>query len=110
VCAALQPCVPKPNKAVGEARGIKAELLVNIGNSQRTFGPLAWTETISNIVNIEILISVCGMRLFVLGRISGLPDNVVVDLFGRLGLRWLGWGYNRRWRPFRLLRCRHRKS
>lgn len=34
-------------------------------------------------------------RLVVLGRINGLPDNVVVDLFGRLGLRWLGCGYNR---------------
>ncbi len=34
------------------------------------------------------------VRLVVLGRINWFPDNVVVDLFGRLGLRWLGWGYN----------------
>jgi hypothetical protein len=50
------------------------------------------------------------VRLVVLGRINGLPDNVVVDLFGRLGLRWLGWGYNRGWRRFRLLRRQHRRS
>jgi hypothetical protein len=28
------------------------------------------------------------VRLVVLGRINGLPDNVVVDLLGTLGLRY----------------------
>ena len=46
-----------------------------------------------------------GYSLFVLGRINGLPDNVVVDLFGRLGLCRLGWGYNGGWRRLRSLRC-----
>jgi hypothetical protein len=50
-----------------------------------------------------------GARLVVLGRINGLPDTVVVDLVGRLGLRWLGWGSNRGWRRFRLLRRQHRR-
>ena len=50
------------------------------------------------------------VRLVVLGRINGLPDNVVVDLFGRLGFRWLGRGYNRGRRRFRLLRRRRRRS
>ena len=44
----------KSSKTVGTARRIKAELLVNIDSSQRTFGPLAWTETISNTVDIEM--------------------------------------------------------
>src|ERR1022692_2277859 len=50
------------------------------------------------------------VRLVVLGRINGLPDNVVVDLFGRLGFRWLGRGYNRGRSRFRLLRRRRRRS
>jgi len=44
----------KPNKAVGPARSIKAELLVTVGDSPQTFGPLAWTGTISNTVSIEM--------------------------------------------------------
>ena len=50
------------------------------------------------------------VRLVVLGRINGLPDNVVVDVFGRLGFRWLGRGYNRGRRRSRLLRRRRRRS
>jgi hypothetical protein len=44
----------RPNRAVGVARSIKAELRVTVGDSQQMFGPLAWTETISNTVSIEI--------------------------------------------------------
>jgi hypothetical protein len=50
-----------------------------------------------------------GASLVVLGRINGLPDAIVVDLLGRLGLRWLGWGSNWGWRRFRLLRRQHRR-
>jgi hypothetical protein len=42
------------NRAVGPAQTIKAELVVTVGNSPQTFGPLAWTGTISNTVNIEM--------------------------------------------------------
>jgi hypothetical protein len=48
--------------------------------------------------------------LIVLGRINRFPNDVVVDLFGRLRLRWLGRGYNGRWHRFRLLRGWHRRS
>ena len=49
-----------------------------------------------------------GALVVVFRGINRLPNNVVVDLFRRLGLRWLGRGYNRGWRRFRLRQ--HRRN
>jgi hypothetical protein len=44
----------KPDASVGPAKNIKAELVIQVDGQEEILGPLAWTDTNSNTVSIEM--------------------------------------------------------